>query len=99
MTRSLFTRRTATVATLSMLAIGRVRAAEATLLNVSYDPTRELYREINRAFVAVWKKKTGQQITINGRLCNESAAGGCDFLVASVPSKAKPAHLLPEGRS
>ncbi|HTI83642.1 MAG TPA: sulfate ABC transporter substrate-binding protein [Acetobacteraceae bacterium] len=65
MNRSLFTRRTATAATLSMLAIGRVRAAETTLLNVSYDPTRELYRDINRAFIAAWKKKTGQQATIN----------------------------------
>jgi sulfate transport system substrate-binding protein len=65
MNRSLFTRRTATAATLSMLAIGRVRAAETTLLNVSYDPTRELYRDIDRAFVAAWKTKSGQQVTIN----------------------------------
>jgi sulfate/thiosulfate-binding protein len=40
-------------------------AAETTLLNVSYDPTRELYRAINRAFTAEWKAKTGQAITIN----------------------------------
>src|SRR6201995_1889860 len=65
MSRSLFTRRSPTAATLSMLAFGRARAAETTLLNVSYDPTRELYRDVNRAFVAGWKKKTGQQITIN----------------------------------
>ena len=36
-----------------------------TLLNVSYDPTRELYREINRAFAAAWKVKTGAAVTIN----------------------------------
>ena len=39
--------------------------APTTLLNVSYDPTRELYREINRAFAAVWKAKYGETVTIN----------------------------------
>jgi sulfate/thiosulfate-binding protein len=59
------TRRTATLATLSLMAVGRAAAAGTVLLNVSYDPTRELYRDINRAFIAAWEKKTGQQITIN----------------------------------
>jgi sulfate transport system substrate-binding protein len=35
-----------------------------TLLNVSYDPTRELYKEINAAFAAYWKGKTGQVLDI-----------------------------------
>jgi sulfate/thiosulfate transport system substrate-binding protein len=35
-----------------------------TLLNVSYDPTRELYEDINQQFVAHWKGKTGQEVTI-----------------------------------
>ena len=35
-----------------------------TLLNVSYDPTRELYQEVNQAFAAAWKAKTGQTVTI-----------------------------------
>jgi sulfate/thiosulfate-binding protein len=35
-----------------------------TLLNVSYDPTRELYKDINLAFAADWKKRTGQSLTI-----------------------------------
>jgi sulfate/thiosulfate transport system substrate-binding protein len=34
------------------------------LLNVSYDPTRELYTEFNKAFAAHWKKETGQDVTI-----------------------------------
>ncbi len=38
--------------------------AQTTLLNVSYDPTRELYKTINEAFAADWKAKTGQAITI-----------------------------------
>jgi sulfate/thiosulfate transport system substrate-binding protein len=36
-----------------------------TLLNVSYDPTRELYQEINTAFAKLWKEKTGQTVVIN----------------------------------
>lgn len=35
-----------------------------TILNVSYDPTRELYQEFNAAFAAHWKEKTGQIVTI-----------------------------------
>jgi sulfate/thiosulfate-binding protein len=38
--------------------------ARTVLLNVSYDPTRELYRDINQVFVADWKQKTGETITI-----------------------------------
>jgi sulfate/thiosulfate-binding protein len=38
--------------------------ATVTLLNVSYDPTRELYQEINAAFAKHWKMKTGEAITI-----------------------------------
>jgi sulfate transport system substrate-binding protein len=39
-------------------------ASAATLLNVSYDPTREFYAEYNTAFAAYWKKKTGEDVTI-----------------------------------
>jgi len=38
--------------------------AQTRLLNVSYDPTRELYRDYNAAFVLYWKAKTGQTIVI-----------------------------------
>ena len=40
------------------------RAAEPELLNVSYDVARELYKEINPAFIAEWKKTTGETINI-----------------------------------
>jgi sulfate/thiosulfate-binding protein len=36
-----------------------------TLLNASYDPTRELYEDVNAAFIKSWKAKTGQDVTIN----------------------------------
>ena len=39
--------------------------ADTTLLNVSYDPTRELYRDFNAAFAAKWKQDTGETLTIN----------------------------------
>jgi sulfate/thiosulfate-binding protein len=41
------------------------QARDITLLNVSYDPTRELYVAINRNFAADWKAKTGDTVTIN----------------------------------
>ena len=40
-------------------------AKDVTLLNVSYDPTRELYHEVNGAFAKQWKEKTGDTVTIN----------------------------------
>ena len=39
-------------------------AAETTLLNVSYDPTRELYDDYNKAFAKYWQAKSGQKVTI-----------------------------------
>src|SRR6187455_2722204 len=39
--------------------------AQVKLLNVSYDPTRELYQDVNKAFAAQWKQKTGQSVDIN----------------------------------
>jgi sulfate/thiosulfate-binding protein len=38
--------------------------AAVSLLNVSYDPTRELYEDYNKAFAVYWKKKAGQTVTI-----------------------------------
>jgi sulfate/thiosulfate-binding protein len=44
---------------------GAARAAQITLLNVSYDPTRELYEAVNAQFAKDWKAKTGDDVTIN----------------------------------
>ena len=53
---------------LAAVSIGSAVHAQApapvTLLNVSYDPTRELYGEYNAAFTKFWKAKTGQDVTI-----------------------------------
>lgn len=47
-----------------LLLIGTTWAANITLLNVSYDPTRELYQEYNTAFAKYWKAKTGDTVTV-----------------------------------
>jgi len=44
--------------------IQAAHAADVNLLNVSYDPTRELYQDINTAFAKQWKAKTGDNVTI-----------------------------------
>lgn len=46
------------------LVAGTAAAADRNLLNVSYDPTRELYREFNQAFARHWKQTTGETVTI-----------------------------------
>ena len=43
---------------------GSVHAKDVELLNVSYDPTREFYSEVDRAFAAQWKQQTGQTIAV-----------------------------------
>ncbi|MFD2233902.1 sulfate ABC transporter substrate-binding protein [Phaeospirillum tilakii] len=48
------------------LAIPGAHAADSrALLNVSYDPTRELYQDVNAAFVKQWKARTGEDLRIN----------------------------------
>ncbi len=48
----------------SGLNSAQAQPAPVTLLNVSYDPTREFYVEYNAAFIKFWKEKTGQDVTI-----------------------------------
>jgi sulfate transport system substrate-binding protein len=40
-------------------------AKEVNLLNVSYDPTRELYLEVNQAFAKQWQAKTGDTVKVD----------------------------------
>jgi sulfate/thiosulfate-binding protein len=51
-------------AALLALSTLAAHAKDITLLNVSYDPTRELYQEFNKAFAAHWKAKTGDNVTV-----------------------------------
>jgi sulfate transport system substrate-binding protein len=43
---------------------GRPAAVPLGLLNVSYDPTRELYQDVNAAFAGQWRERTGQELTV-----------------------------------
>jgi sulfate/thiosulfate transport system substrate-binding protein len=47
-----------------IVSTAAVFAAETQLLNVSYDPTRELYQDFNSVFARYWKGKTGQDVTV-----------------------------------
>ena len=47
-----------------LLAATSVMAKDIQLLNVSYDPTRELYEQYNKAFSAHWKQQTGDNVVI-----------------------------------
>jgi sulfate/thiosulfate-binding protein len=51
---------------LTVAAAGLAAAKDITLLNVSYDPTRELYQEYNAAFARHWKGKTGDNVSVKG---------------------------------
>ncbi|WP_340317758.1 sulfate ABC transporter substrate-binding protein [Rhizorhabdus argentea] len=55
---------TALAAALAAVPATVVQAAPVQLLNVSYDPTRELYVAVNAAFARSWKAQTGQDVTI-----------------------------------
>lgn len=82
-------------------------ARDLNLLNVSYDPTREFYREYNSAFANYWNKKTGDTVTINqshGGSGKQARAvlDGLDAdvvtlaLAYDIDALAKKGHLLPE---
>ncbi len=48
------------------LGVAPVSAQEPKeILNVSYDIARELYEQVNKAFIADWKAKTGEDLTVN----------------------------------
>src|SRR5213593_3984180 len=58
-------KRLATIFGLAGLWLSSAVGKDLTLLNVSYDPTRELFQDYNAVFANYWQRKTGQKITIN----------------------------------
>ena len=54
----------AAVLGLTLAGLAGVAHANTTLLNVSYDPTRELYVDVNAAFAKAWKAKGGDNVTV-----------------------------------
>jgi sulfate transport system substrate-binding protein len=63
MTRLSFARCLALLGAIA-LAAGATQAKDITLLNVSYDPTREFYVDFNKAFAAHWKARTGDNVIV-----------------------------------
>ena len=59
-----FWRKSTLVLALVLMGSSLLFAESNALLNVSYDPTRELYQEINSAFVRYWKAKTGDDVVV-----------------------------------
>lgn len=57
-------RKIITAATLTLVTGSAIAAESVQLLNVSYDPTRELYTQINKQFTEQWKKETGEGVDI-----------------------------------
>jgi sulfate/thiosulfate transport system substrate-binding protein len=53
------------IAAVIVTSMGWATAKEIKLLNVSYDPTRELYQDINTAFAKHWEQKTGDKVVVN----------------------------------
>ena len=97
--------RTATLVALCLAAL-LAQAQHVTMLNVSYDPTRELFQDYNAAFAKCWKSKTGQEVTIershggSGKQAR-SVIEGLDAdvvtlaLAYDIDAIASKAHLLP----
>ena len=90
------------------LATGPLHAAQVQLLNVSYDPTRELYDQYNKAFAAYWKAQTGDTVTVrqshggSGKQAR-SVIDGLEAdvvtlaLAGDIDAIAKNGKLLPDG--
>ncbi|SHM13842.1 sulfate ABC transporter substrate-binding protein [Rhodanobacter sp. OK091] len=57
-------KRTVLLAIVGTLMAASAMAKDVTLLNASYDPTRELYKDVNQAFAAQWKAQHGDTVTI-----------------------------------
>jgi sulfate/thiosulfate-binding protein len=91
---------------LTVLFASGPAAAEPALLNVSYDPTREFYAAINKAFAADWKAKTGETITLRASHGGSGAQARAVIdgleadvvtlaLASDIDAIAERAHLLP----
>jgi len=57
--------RSLAIACLLAVQVSGAHAAGVSLLNVSYDVSREFYKDFNAAFIAHWKKTTGEELTVN----------------------------------
>ena len=98
--------RTALWVLCALLVTVSAASAQTQLLNVSYDPTRELYQEFNKAFAAYWEQKSGEAVAIrqshggSGKQARAVIDGlGADVvtlaLAHDIDMISEKAHLLP----
>jgi sulfate transport system substrate-binding protein len=91
----------------AIFAATSAQAASITLLNASYDPTRELYKDLGNGFSAQWKAKTGDTVTLNTSNGGSGAQARAVIdglqadivtlaLAADIDAVAKTAKLLPD---
>jgi sulfate transport system substrate-binding protein len=62
--KNLYKKISLSIAAVALIAPLATQAADVSLLNVSYDPTRELYQDYNEAFAKYWKAKTGDNVKV-----------------------------------
>ena len=62
--KNLYKKISLSIAAVALIAPLAIQAADVSLLNVSYDPTRELYQDYNEAFAKYWKAKTGDNVKV-----------------------------------
>ena len=62
--KNIFKRISLSIAAVALITPLAIQAADVSLLNVSYDPTRELYQDYNEAFSKYWKAKTGDNVKV-----------------------------------
>ena len=80
-------------AVLASTALGAfAQQVPVSLLNVSYDPTRELYVEFNKAFAAHWKAATGESVTI--RQSHGGSGKQARAVVDGLEAEFLPHHVL-----
>ena len=83
-------------------------AADVRILNVSYDPTRELYQEVDAAFGAAWKARTGQTVVVDqshggsGKqarsvIVSEARRGGHELVVLGAPLPRPDGRIVLDG--
>ena len=92
-----------------LVGLSGAASAQTQLLNVSYDPTRELYREINQAFAEEWKAQTGETVNVRASHAGSGAQAravidgiDADVVTLGIPSdidaivKASAPSLVPK---
>ncbi len=86
--------RTALLATGLTLGLTATSLAQTTLLNVSYDPTRELYADIDKAFAADWKTRTGETVLV--RTSHAGSGAQARAVIEGLPADVVTLALQPD---